>query len=136
MASFTTEDIFVREMILHGKPERAIKEAFPRLIEEYTADAIAYMMDNPEVRHRIDAGIVYFYRDYVNGIRVPEIAPVTLEERKELLLKIIRRERKNPKYILTKDGLGMIMVKPELDEVNEALKVYYELQKVMNKVVR
>lgn len=117
----TTEDIFVREMILHGKPVAAAKMAFPKMQDYYLKDAIAYMMADPEIRHRIDAGILYFYKDCFEDIEISEIAPVTTEEQQEFLYKIIRGERKYPMYVRTEQGLAMIMTQPEPAIVNDAL---------------
>ena len=97
----STEDIFVREMIVHGNKERAIRAAFPRMVPEFIHTAIEYMMENPEIRHRIDAGILYFYKGLVSGTLKAEMEPVSLSEKRELLHKIILRRRRHPAYVRT-----------------------------------
>lgn len=129
MAKHTsTEDLFVREMILHGRPERACQEAFPHMAPEYVADAIAYMMDDPEVRARIEAGIIYFYRDHLNNIEIPPIKEVSIAERRALLKKIIAGERKHPSYVRNGDVLQMIMLPPTEEEVRDAIRMDKELE--------
>lgn len=130
----STEDIFVREMILHGRKEQAIRAAFPRMLPEFIPDAIVYMMQNPEVRRRIDAGIAYFYKDYLKYADIPEVPEVSIHEKRELLQQIILRRRKHPQYIRTKDGLRMIMVQPLAEEVSDAVYMEREL-KEMEKAV-
>lgn len=124
----STEDIFVREMILHGKPELAVRAAFPRMLPEFIPAAIEYMMENPEVRRRIDAGIIYFYRDYLKNVEVPEVQEISIAQKRELLHRIILRKRKHPQYIRTEEGLRMIMVQPSAEEVSDAVFMERELK--------
>lgn len=124
----STEDIFVREMILHGRKEAAIRAAFPRMLPEFIPVAIEYMMEDPDVRRRIDAGIVYFYREFLKGLNIPEPEEVPVAERKELLEKIILRKRMHPQYIRTEDGLRMIMVRPGDAEVTDAVSAVNAMQ--------
>ncbi len=116
----STEDIFVREMILHGNKERAVRAAYPRMLPECFPAAIQYMMSNPEVRRRIDAGILYYYKDCFPQLDVPEVQPVSIEEKRALLEQIILRKRKRPLYVRTEEGLRMIMVQPSAQEVSDA----------------
>lgn len=124
----STEDIFVREMILHGNKERAVRAAFPRMLPECIPAAIQYMMENPDVRHRIDGGIFCFYKDFFPQLDLPDIEPVTIEEKRELLHRIILRRRKHPQYIRTEEGLRMIMVQPLPEEVSDAVYMEQELK--------
>ncbi len=124
----SAEDIFVREMILHGNKETAIREAFPRMIRECIPDAIKYMMEDPDVRRRIDAGILYYYKDFLDNIAIPEVPEVSLAERRKLLQQIILRKRKYPQYIRTDEGLRMIMVKPLPQQVSDAVYMERELK--------
>jgi hypothetical protein len=117
----STEDIFVREMILHGKKELAVRMAFPRMLPECIPAAIEYMMQDPDVRRRIDAGIVHFYRDFFEGLNFPEPEEVPVSKRKELLEQIILRKRMHPEYIRTEDGLRMIMVRPTAEQITDAV---------------
>ncbi|OSZ79130.1 hypothetical protein CAP35_13015 [Chitinophagaceae bacterium IBVUCB1] len=123
----STEDIFVREMILHGNKERAARAAFPRMLPECIPAAIQYMMDNPEVRHRIDAGILYYYKDYFPHINVPDMQPITADEKRTLLQRIVLRTYKQPRYIRTEDGLRMIMVQPDNQAVSDAAYMLEDL---------
>lgn len=116
-----TEDVFVREMILHGRPLRAIKTAFPLMQEAYIADAIDYMMSDPDIRRRINAGILCYYKDFFDNIEIPALAPLTLREQRDFLFKIITGKRKYPAYLRAEDGLSMIMTSPEPAIVNDAL---------------
>ncbi len=125
----STEDIFVREMILHGNKDQAIRAAFPRMVPECIPAAIEYMMENPEVKHRIDAGILYYYKGFVPGTLKAEMEPITLEEKQELLRKIILRQRKRPVYIMTEEGLRMIMATSLPEEVSDAVCMVNELKK-------
>ena len=124
----STEDIFVREMIVHGNKERAIRAAFPRMVPEFIPAAIEYMMENPEIRHRIDAGILYFYKGLVSGTLKAEMEPVSLSEKRELLHKIILRRRRHPAYVRTDEGLRMVMVSATSEEVNDAVRMERELR--------
>lgn len=124
----STEDIFVREMILHGNKDLAIRAAFPRMVPECIPAAIAYMMENPEVTHRIDAGILYYYKGLVPGTLKAEMKPVTLAEKRELLRRIILRQRKRPVYVLTDEGLRMIMATSLPEEVSDAVYMEHELR--------
>lgn len=107
-------------MILHGNKERAVRAAYPRMLPECFPAAIQYMMSNPEVRRRIDAGILYFYKDCFPQLDVPEVQPISIEEKRALLEQIILRKRKRPQYVRTEEGLRMIMVQPSAQEVSDA----------------
>lgn len=131
----STEDVFVREMILHGRQEAACRTAFPQLLPQYIAEAIAYMMDNPEVRNRIDAGIIYFYKDYVKNVEIPEIKQVTVAERRSLLKKIMTGVRKYPQYVREGDNLHIIMVPPTEAEIQDAQRMDKELEAMERGVV-
>jgi hypothetical protein len=125
-----TEDVFVREMILHGRPLRAIKAAFPLMQNEYLHDAVDHMMSDPDIKRRIDAGILYYYKDCFDNIEIPELAPLTLQEQRDFLFKIISGKRKYPVYIRTERGLNVIMAKPEPAIVNDALYMYGILEEM------
>lgn len=115
-------------MIVHGNKERAIRAAFPRMVPEFIHTAIEYMMENPEIRHRIDAGILYFYKGLVSGTLKAEMEPVSLSEKRELLHKIILRRRRHPAYVRTEEGLRMVMVSTTSEEVNDAVRMERELR--------
>lgn len=128
----SSEDIFVREMILHGNKERAVRAAFPRMVPEFIVAAIEYMMENPEIRHRIDAGILYYYKGLVRGTMKAEVQPVTVEEKRELLRKIILRRRRHPLYVRTEEGLRMVMAGTTTEEVSDAVYMVAELNRQLH----
>ncbi len=129
---FSAEDIYVREMILHGKKDIAIRAAYPRMLPEFYPEAIEYMMQNPDVRRRIDAGIVYFYKEYLQDVTIPDMPELSIREKRELLHEIILRKRKRPVYIRTEEGLRMIMTDVLPEEVSDAVMMEQQLKRMDN----
>lgn len=128
------EDVFVREMLIHGRPERAARAAFPYMLTEYIPDAVIYMMENPEITRRIDAGFLYMYRDYAGNIEIPKVAPITDEDRIGILKRITSRMRKRPQYIRDGHCLAQIMIPYTEDEINAAENMLDKLLQIDNAV--
>lgn len=123
----TQEAIFVKEMVLHGNRDRAIRAAFPRLEEQSKQAALQYMLDNPFIRRHIDAGILYIYRHVIPDVEVNEPVPLSIDEKKSMLAKIISGEREKPEYVSTAEGLKVIFVLPDEEEIADAKHMLQEL---------
>lgn len=133
MALTASEAIFVHAVIIHGNKLWAVREAFPRLEKDFEQAAIRYLMQNPEVPRHIDAGVLYMYRQIVKHTTVPEPQPLTVADKQVLLRMIISGERETPTYIVTADGLKMILAEPSVQEVEEAKRMLNELDEAVEK---
>lgn len=126
------EDIFIREVLIHGNLKRACREAFPYMLAPFIPEAIKYMMDNPEIVQRINAGFIYMYREVLPEGEVPDLPPISIEQKRAFLQKIISGERRKPKYIRNEVGLAMVMVPYSIEEVDDAIAMDRELQEMQN----
>lgn len=133
MALTASEAIFVRAVIIHGNKLWAVREAFPRLEKGFEQAAIQHLMQNPEVPRHIDAGILYMYRSIVKHTAVQEPQPLTTADKQAMLRMIISGERETPTYIVTAEGLKMILTEPSVQEVEEAKRMLKELDEAEQK---
>lgn len=124
------EEIFIREILIHGNKERACRAAFPYMLSEFIPEAIKYMLDNPEIRQRIEAGFIYMYREVVKDCEIPDLPPISTEEKQKFLMKIISGERRKPVYTKTTKGLAMMMAPFSQEEVDDAIDMYHELNQI------
>lgn len=124
------EEIFIREILIHGNKERACRAAFPYMLSEYVPEAIKYMLDNPEILQRIEAGFIYMYREVIKDCEIPDLPPVSIEEKQKFLRRIISGERRKPVYIKLPQRLAMIMAPCSQDEVDDAIHMYHELNEL------
>lgn len=128
MALSSNEAVFVKCMILQGNKLWAIRNAYPRLEKGFEEAGIRHMYQNPEVQRHIDAGVLYMFRDIVKHTEVPIPAPLSTEDKIDMLELVIKGEREHPAYIATKDGLKIIFVEPDEEEVAEAKRMLRQLK--------
>ncbi len=126
-SAFSHEDIFVREMLIHRRPLWACKAAFPYMLPEYYVEAVGYMMENPEIQYRIDAGFLYMYRHVARNVDIPELKELTDKDRKGMLERVADGKHTRPQYVRTEEGLHMIMAPytdTEIEEAKEMLELW------------
>ncbi len=133
MGLSSSEAEFVKCMILHGNKLWAVKAAYPRLEKGFEQVAIKYMLQNPEVKAHIDAGVLYMFRQIVKHTDVPVPKPLTVQDKMNILKLIISGEREVPTNIVTSEGLRMIFTEPSEVEVINAKRMLDELQRAEDK---
>lgn len=129
MALLPQEQLFVKEVVLHGDKHRAIKEAIPLLSAEYIGEGIEYMMQNPEVQRHIDAGILYIYKEVIPDVKIEEPAPLSFKDKEAMLQLIIAGARKMIRYIKRANGLEIILTPPDDQEIATAKETLELLRK-------
>lgn len=123
MSLTSHEAIYVKEMILHGNKQRAVRKSLPLIKETHIPDAIEHMEQNPLVGRHIEAGISYIYRNLLKHkkkiIRAPK--PLSTEEQRQLLQLVIAGQRKTIQEEKAEHGLlQTVLVSPNYQEVEEA----------------
>lgn len=129
MALLPQEQLFVKEVVLHGDKHRAIKEAIPLLSAEYIGEGIEYMMQNPEVQRHIDAGILYIYKEVIPDVKIEEPAPLSFKDKEAMLQLIIAGARKMIRYIKRANSLEIILTPPDDQEIATAKETLELLRK-------